>query len=211
MWMGRIARASAGLAGLAFVVLIVYGLLARATSHSIDERLQAGRAAPVPAFRLAVLEHGGRHGPGAAVRRALSDGWLSPGELRGRPYLLNLWASWCVPCRQEVPLLARASAREPRSGVLFVGIDQQDVTGDARSFLRRFGVGYPTIRDPGDGVARSLGATGVPETYFVDAGGKVVDHVIGALGARQLQAGLQAAVTGRVLAPGAAGASRPLR
>ena len=70
---------------------------------------------------------------------------------------------------------------------LFLGLDQQDVTGDALSFLRSYGVDYPSVREPGNEVPRRYGATGVPETFFISARGYVVDHVTGVISAGQLR------------------------
>jgi cytochrome c biogenesis protein CcmG, thiol:disulfide interchange protein DsbE len=81
--------------------------------------------------------------------------------------------------------------------VLFLGLDMQDLSGDARDFLDEFRTSYPTIRDRGDDVAREWGVTGLPETFFVSARGRVVGHVIGAISSRQLDDGIRAAVKGR--------------
>ena len=199
----RLGQAAALAVAAAFLALIAYGLIARAPNTSIDERLARGDAAPAPPFRLPILDPGDL--------RVHRGGSLGDRELRGRPYLINLWASWCDPCRAEMPLLARTWAGHRRPRVLFVGLDQQDVISDARAFLRHFGVRYPTIRDPGDTIARRYGATGVPETYFVNARGEIVDHVIGALSASQLARGLRAADRGAPVAAARGGARSPLR
>jgi cytochrome c biogenesis protein CcmG/thiol:disulfide interchange protein DsbE len=191
----------------AFVALIAYGVIAQAPNDSIDASLASGHPRRAPGFSLSVLEHGdaGRAG------KALEDGRLDLRELRGRPLLLNLWASWCEPCRSEMPLLARTWAADRRHRVIFLGLDQQDVSSDARAFLEHFHVGYPTIRDPGDQTARAYGATGVPETFFISATGRVVAHVIGAINAEQLTMGLRSARLGRQVAPVQGGARDELR
>jgi cytochrome c biogenesis protein CcmG, thiol:disulfide interchange protein DsbE len=118
-------------------------------------------------------------------------------ELRGTPVVLNFWASWCAPCRVEAPVLERGWRQAGRQGVLFVGLNLQDVTGDARNFLREFGVTYLNVREPDDETLRRYGATGLPETYFISAGGDVVAHVIGAIDEVQLSTGIDAARNGR--------------
>jgi len=85
------------------------------------------------------------------------------------------------------------------------------MTGGARAFLEEFGITYPTIRDQGDDVARDYGATGVPETYFVSARGRVVGHVVGVVDEHQLAAGVRAARNGSVSGAREGGARRPQR
>ena len=95
--------------------------------------------------------------------------------------------------------------------ILFLGLNMQDLTGDARSFLEEFSVTYPTIRDQGNDVAQSYGVTGVPETYFVSARGRVVGHVIGVVDPSQLASGANAALRGRIVGTASGGAQRPQR
>lgn len=144
-----------------FVGLLVFGLLAQAPRSSIDDSLARGRPAQAQPFTLAVLERGQL---GATLERklagALADGRVSLRELRGLPIVLNVWASWCDPCRQEAPLLERTwrSAGRP-TGTLFVGLDQQDITTDAHTFVRSYGIDYLNVRDP---ATTCLAPTGQP-------------------------------------------------
>jgi cytochrome c biogenesis protein CcmG, thiol:disulfide interchange protein DsbE len=114
--------------------------------------------------------------------------------------LVNFWASWCVPCRVEAPRLERAwRAARPR-GVVFLGLNMQDVREDARRFLSKFGISYLNVRDKSNDVSLDWGVTGIPETFFVTAQGRVVAHVIGAVSAAELRRGVAAAVDGKPLA-----------
>jgi cytochrome c biogenesis protein CcmG/thiol:disulfide interchange protein DsbE len=126
-----------------------------------------------------------------SVRRALADGRLSLDELRGMPVVLNFWASWCGPCEDEAPLLA-AAANE-HADVAVVGIDVQDLTDDARAFLRENRIPYASVRDGDGSTYDSYGLTGVPETYFVDARGRAVAHVPGPVDGASLDEGIAAA------------------
>lgn len=195
-----------------FIALLAYGLSVKGPSNSIDERLADGRSAAAPAFSLELLDPGAVPAPlREDFDRAAADRRISRDELRGSPVVINLWASWCSPCRQEAPLLRNGWRRWGKRGVLFLGLDIQDLRGDARNFLREEGVTYPTIRDPGKDVAHDYGATGIPETYFLTAGGRVVAHVIGVVSERQLEIGIAAARQGRVAGKERGGAVRKAR
>jgi len=191
-------RALGVLTVVGFIALLVYELAAQAPDSTIDDALAQARATSAPGFELEVLQRGRQ--PASlepAIDRAVGDGRVSLSELRGTPVVLNFWASWCEPCRVEAPVLERGWEQAQRQGVLFLGLDMQDVTGDAREFLREFGVSYLNVREGGKDTARRYGATGLPETYFISARGQVVSHVIGALSAGQLRAGVAAARNGR--------------
>lgn len=197
---------------LLLLVLLAYGLTTQSRETRIDDRLASGRPTAPEPFDLTVLEPGmlGPRLEGALGSR-LGDRRLALAELRGSPAVVNYWASWCAPCREEAPRLESAWKLARRQGVLFLGLNMQDITGDARAFLREFGVSYPTIRDPTDATARSWGATGIPETYFLSSRGEVVGHVIGVVSDDQLTAGVSAARSGRVVGAKSGGARRAPR
>ncbi len=96
------------------------------------------------------------------------------GGLRGYPVVVNVWASWCGPCRFEFPTFQRLSARYGRQ-VAFLGVDSQDSEDAARTFLDEAPVPYPSYSDPGQDIKESLGATfGLPDTAFYDRRGRLV-------------------------------------
>jgi cytochrome c biogenesis protein CcmG, thiol:disulfide interchange protein DsbE len=190
-----IARGAAILAAAAFLGLLAYGLFTKDPDTTIDDTLADGRPAGAPAFTLDVLQRGDGGPP--ALARATADGRLSLRELRGSPVVLNFWASWCVPCRTESPDLQRAWTADRDRGVVVLGLDMQDITGDARDFIREFGLTYPMVREGGNDTAQRYGTTGLPETFFISARGQVVGHVIGAASPAQLRTGIAAARAGR--------------
>lgn len=195
-----------------FVVLLVYGLLTAGASTTVDQSLADGEAPSAPSFDLPILEPGEL--PARLDRQVgaqLADGELSLSELAGTPVMLNFWASWCIPCREEAPILERGWRRHGPRGALFLGLNMQDATGNARDFLSEFGITFPTTRETGNEVARSYGALGLPETYFISARGRVVSHVIGVISEEQMRAGVAAARAERVAGTATGGDVRPQR
>jgi len=203
----RALRAAGVLAAAAFVALLAYGLTTKATDSTIDDALSRGEAVAAPGFSLSALADGRDAGP--AWQKAASDGRVSLDELRGTPLVVNFWASWCDPCRAEAKVLERAY--KAQKGVLFLGLDAQDAREDARDFIAQFGLSFPHVRDPGNDTQRAWGVTGLPETYFIGADGRVVGHVIGTVDDEQLSDGIAAAKAGRPQGLGSGGDQRPVR
>ena len=147
--------AAAVAAGLAAVVLLSQG--------SVGEGASLGQLAPD--FELSDLE-------GRPVALA---------ALRGKVLFVNFWATWCAPCRDEAPSLQKLYARlQPRGfEVLAVSIDASSEEGAVRDFVREFSLGFPILADPKQRAYRSFGATGVPETYLIDADGRLAEKFIG--------------------------------
>jgi cytochrome c biogenesis protein CcmG, thiol:disulfide interchange protein DsbE len=108
-------------------------------------------------------------------------------QLRGTPTVVNIWASWCGPCKDEAPALAVA-ARAYGDRVQFLGVDIQDEQGGARSFIDRFAWPYPSIADPDGAIRDDLGFAGVPETVFYAADGTIVARSTGPVTAAILRA-----------------------
>ncbi len=111
------------------------------------------------------------------------------GSTRHRPVVLNFFASWCIPCQKETPLLARTAAAEQAKGapVQFIGVDVAEKASDGLAFVQRSGITYPVGADTEVRVTSSLyGLNAEPNTFFIDASGHVVGHVIGAVSATQL-------------------------
>jgi cytochrome c biogenesis protein CcmG, thiol:disulfide interchange protein DsbE len=125
--------------------------------------------------------------------------------------LLNFWASWCPPCRTETPRLERGWREAQRRGIVFLGLNMQDVSSDARDFLAEFDVSYPNVRDQGNGVATDWGVAGLPESFFLRRDGRIVGHVVGEISDEQLERGVAAALTGRVVGSLSGGDRRSTR
>lgn len=103
---------------------------------------------------------------------------VSMDDLGSRPVLVNLWASWCGPCREEMPMLQAAYERSG-SQVGFLGVITQDTASASTSFLGDFGVTYAQVVDEDGALLKELGAPGLPVTLAVDADGRIIDRQIG--------------------------------
>lgn len=205
----RVPAAAVVLLCGAFFAVLVYGLTTRAPDGGIDQSLADARAAVAGPLALPLLATGDRSDRRALrMSRAAADGTLRLDEIRG-PLVLNFWASWCQPCAVEAPVLERGWKRN--TGVYFLGVNHLDVTDDARAFLERHRVTFPSVRDKTDATGRAWGITGLPETFFLDARGRVVGHVSGALDDESLAAGIRAAQEGRILGGVRGGDRRSLR
>ena len=132
--------------------------------------------------------------PGFTLPRLDRLGELSLESLRGKVVVLNFWASWCGPCKKEAPLLEAAWQAWRDRGVVVVGVDAKDFTGDAKRFMRRYGVTYPNVHDGSGDLEEPYGLLAYPETFFVDRRGRIVEHVIGQIHERaEIDAGIRVA------------------
>ena len=139
--------------------------------EELPERASPPDGEALPALTLACL------GPGPD---------LSLDRLSGRPSLVNLWATWCEPCREEMPLLQDAYARHGEE-IRFLGVDTQDRADAAGTFLGDLGVGYPHVVDPEGRLLTKLGIRGLPVTLAIDSSGRIVSQSVGELTAAELQ------------------------
>ena len=162
---GIIALCVAGsLAGIALV-----------SSASGQAAPAAAAPAPAPAFSVPDLGHSGQQ--------------VSLGNYSGKPLIVNFFASWCAPCKQETPLLARFYHGE-HGKVALVGLDENDVLPNAMSFTRAEGVSYPVGWDPQFSAASAYGVGGLPQTFFLDAKHRIVDRIFGAVTPADLSKGI---------------------
>jgi cytochrome c biogenesis protein CcmG, thiol:disulfide interchange protein DsbE len=130
---------------LAFIAVLWIGL-ARTGSES-----ESG--SPAPSFELPLVD---------------GTGVLTDKDLRGSPVVINFWASWCIPCREEAPLLEKTWRAYRDQGVVFLGVNIKDAESDARRFVEEFDITYPVVRDLDQRLTRDFGVKGLPETFFVD-------------------------------------------
>ena len=148
------------------VAMLVYGVAHKGTYAGIE---LAGK--PAPDFTLELF----------------GGGSITLSELAGRPVVINLWASWCGPCREEAPVLEAGWQAYKDKGVVFIGVNVQDNESDALAFIKEFRQTYPNGPDSTNRISVSYGLTGLPETIFVKRDGTITRKHIGALNERLMR------------------------
>jgi thiol-disulfide isomerase/thioredoxin len=167
----RVLRVVAAVGVLAMASLLVWRL---AHQHNGTARAIArGKVVKAPAFRLKRLSGGGT---------------VSLAALRGKAVVLNFWASSCIPCKKEMPLLQRAATRWGARSVAVVGIDVLDSRAAARAFARTHGVTYELGYDPLGDTIGPYGVAYTPTTFFVDRHGRIVKRILGPVSKSELDA-----------------------
>lgn len=154
---------AAGVVGAVILALLVYSI---ATGPSAPP--QAGQMAP--AFELTSLE----------------GNPLDLEAQRGKVVVINVFASWCEPCREEAAGLEETWQQYQSEGVQFLGIAYKDARSKVQAFLDQFGITYPCALDPGGRTTRAYGVTGVPETFVINGQGQLHRHIVGPIGQDEL-------------------------
>ena len=165
--------------GVSLAAIVAFGVVAGASSPagqpgsgsgtgtgSSVSAAQPATGKQAPAFDLARLVNSGQH--------------VSLAAYAGKPVIVNFFASWCGPCRQETPLMARYY-KGAQSTVRVIGVDTNDSRTAALAFTRHYGVTYPVASDPAATTAGTFGVAELPQTFFLDAQHKIVDRVYGAV------------------------------
>ena len=147
------------IAAALLVGLLAYGLTTTGADTTLDSAMARGeRVDPPTRDRLPRLG---------------TDGAASLADYRGKVVLVNVWASWCDPCRDELPLIEKAHKMLSARGGTVLGIDVKENSGAALDAVEEFGLTFPNLRDRDGSYVREWGQTGYPESYVIDRGGKV--------------------------------------
>ena len=150
---------------VAIVALLVYGLVSKGNS-----RLAVGETAPSPT--LPKLEERG-------------SGSLK--EYRGKWVLVNFWASWCVPCREEAPALVQFQREHGGGNFTVVGIDTEDISDDGAKFAKEYDISYPLLHDGNGDTGHEFGTPGVPKNYLIKPNGKLAWGIAGPVDTKILE------------------------
>ena len=163
-----VGAASAALGVLALVLATTGSDTAPSSSTAGGDR--------APAFRLSDVRD--------------ETAFISLDDFRGRPVVLNFWASWCVPCRKEMPALQEVS-EEAQDRIAFVGVNHQDNRGEALAFLAETGARFPAGFDPEGGTAAAYGLYGMPTTIFISPDGRILERHRGEISKAQLRRNIE--------------------
>jgi len=165
-------RRSARLVVFAAALVLVLASLAYGATTRGSGQLQSG---PAPDFTLGLFD----------------GGEISLSDLRGQIVVLNFWASWCTPCKEEAPMLESVWQRYAGQGVAVIGVDYKDTEPAARAFLDQFGITYPNGPDTRSRIAGAYGVQGVPETFVITQQGEIAKVFVGSPTEAQLTAVLE--------------------
>lgn len=172
-----LSQAAAVMVVALLIALLAWQIAEKEEGRGLADAVAAGEAPVAPNFVLDSLD---------------GEEEVSLAEFRGRPVVLNFWASWCGPCKDEAPMLQAAWERYRDRGLVILGVDAQDLASDGRRFAKRYGMTYPLAYDGNGSTLGRYGLTGFPETWFVSRDGKLVgDHVTGPLDEETLERNVQ--------------------
>jgi cytochrome c biogenesis protein CcmG/thiol:disulfide interchange protein DsbE len=157
---GRLLPILVCLAGACLIGLLVYGVTTQGASRTLDEAVAKGQrpTAPQATRKLPVLSSA----PGDSLA-----------AYRGKVVVLNFWASWCVPCQTEAPLLERAQSRLQAHDGTVLGVTYLDASTDSKGFVREHHITYPNLRDTTGEFAHAYGTDQLPESFVIDRNGGV--------------------------------------
>lgn len=149
---------------VALLVVVGYAAIRKQQPQTITAALARGEKPAAPEFRLPRFD----------------GGTLALSEFRGKYVLVNFWASWCVPCKDEAPLLERAWKEYAGNDLVVIGVNIQDLESEAQKFIAETRATYFQVRDRDGAVSRAYGTTGVPESFFIDREGRITRKFPGA-------------------------------
>jgi cytochrome c biogenesis protein CcmG, thiol:disulfide interchange protein DsbE len=159
--------------------LLAWQLATKQAGSGLVSAVKRGETPAAPALTLPDLETG-------------ED--VSLADYRGKAVVLNFWASWCEPCKDEAPMLEQAWQDNKDRGLVVIGVNAQDFTSYARGFVDKYGITYTNVRDGAGKTRDRWGLTGFPETWWIDRNGRLVAYSAGPFTQDELDANIERAL-----------------
>ncbi len=175
-----ISTAALAILIFAFFALLAFGLANKSSPTGRSGETRIGK--PAPAFSMTLLD----------------GGEFRLDDYAGHPLVINFWASWCPPCRDESPGFERIWRKYQDDGILFLGVNIQDTEPDAAEYVQEFGLTFLNGRDPEGKITVEYGVIGLPVTFFIGADGMVKGRWVGAAPEDNLESWVQGLIAGSV-------------
>ena len=181
---GRLVLQAAAVALVAsLVALLAWELATDDAGAGLVAAVRDGETPPAPPLELPRLDGEGMVSLASFTRER-------------KAVVLNFWASWCEPCKEEAPMLQDAWERHRGRGLVVLGVDARDFESDARRFVERYGLTYPIVHDGRGSSLGRYGLTGFPETWWIDRRGRLVAYAQGQFSAEELGRNIERALEG---------------
>jgi cytochrome c biogenesis protein CcmG/thiol:disulfide interchange protein DsbE len=159
--------------------LLAWQLATKEAGRGLADAVERGEKPPAPELTLPDLDGAGE---------------ISLADYRGKAVVLNFWASWCEPCKDEAPMLEQAWQENEDDDVVVLGVNAQDFRSFARDFVEKYGITYPNARDGAGETRDDWGLTGFPETWWIDREGRLVAYSGGPFTQEELDANIALAL-----------------
>jgi cytochrome c biogenesis protein CcmG/thiol:disulfide interchange protein DsbE len=162
------------MAVIVVVALVLFGFALAPRSSNATANVTGPRLSADPV---------GQQAPVFSGTQVMNDQQISLADYKGKTVVVNFWASWCTTCKAEAKVVADVARTWAAKGVVFIGIDTHDTTAGAHTYYQTYGLTYPSVLDPDSRIGATYGVSGLPETYFINTKGEIVDKYISSIDA----------------------------